>query len=86
MTIQLSPKQEQWLKAQVAAGHFGSLEQAISAAVANLMASSADDLDWAQPLVDAAAHELARGEGIPADEALRRVRLQKRSRGHQRSR
>jgi Arc/MetJ-type ribon-helix-helix transcriptional regulator len=74
MTIQLSPEQEQWLKAQVAAGHFASLEQAVAVAVADLMATVDDDLDWAKPQVDAAAEELARGEGIPAEEAVRRMR------------
>ena len=74
MTIQLSPEQEQWLKAQVAAGHFASLEQAVAVAVADLKATVDDDLDWAKPQVDAAAEELARGEGVPADEAIRRMR------------
>jgi Arc/MetJ-type ribon-helix-helix transcriptional regulator len=74
MTIQLSPEQEQWLKAQVAAGHFASLEQALAVAVADLMATVDDDLDWARPQVDAATEELARGEGIPAEEAVRRMR------------
>jgi len=73
MTIQLSPEQEQWLKAQVAAGHFASLEQAVAVAVADLMATVDDDLDWAKPQVDAAAEELARGKGISAEEAVRRM-------------
>jgi antitoxin ParD1/3/4 len=74
MTIQLSPEQQRWLEAQVAAGHFTSLEQAVAVAVADLMAAAPDDLDWARPLVDAAAAELDRGEGIPDDEAIARIR------------
>ena len=74
MTIQLSPEQEQWLKAQVAAGHFASLEQAVAVAVADLMATVDHDLDWAKPQVDVAAEELTRGEGVPGDEAIRRIR------------
>ena len=70
MTIQLSPEQQQWLEAQVAAGHFSSLEQAVAVAIADLMATAEDDLDWAKPLVDEAAAELDRGEGVPADEAF----------------
>jgi antitoxin ParD1/3/4 len=66
MTIQLSPEQQRWLEAQVAAGHFASLEQAVAVAVADLMAAAPDDLDWAKPLVDEAANELDRGEGVPA--------------------
>jgi len=74
MTIQLSPEQQRWLEAQVAAGHFASLEQAVAIAVADLMATVADDLDWAKPLVDAASEQLARGEGVSGDEAIARIR------------
>jgi antitoxin ParD1/3/4 len=73
MTIQLSPEQQQWLEAQVAVGHFSSLEQAVAVAIADLMAMAEDDLDWAKPLVDEAAAELDRGEGVPADEAFARI-------------
>lgn len=74
MTIQLSPEQQRWLEAQVAAGHFASLEQAVAVAIADLMATVEDDLEWAKPLVDEAAAELDRGEGVPADEAFARIR------------
>jgi antitoxin ParD1/3/4 len=73
MTIQLSPEQQQWLEAQVAAGHFSSLEQAVAVAIADLMATTEDDLDWAKPLVDEAIASVERGEGIPADEAWERI-------------
>ncbi|WP_428667026.1 ribbon-helix-helix domain-containing protein [Reyranella sp.] len=73
MTIQLSPEQQQWLEDQVAAGHFSSVEQAVAVAIADLMAMAEDDLDWAKPLVDEAAAELDRGEGVPADEAFARI-------------
>ena len=73
MTIQLSPEQQQWLEAQVAAGHFSSLEQAVAVAIADLMATVEDDLDWAKPLVDEAIASVERGEGIPADEAWERI-------------
>ena len=74
MTIQLSPEQQHWLEAQVAAGHFVSLEQAVAVAIADLMAMEDGDLAWAKPLVDAATTELARGEGVPGDEAVGRIR------------
>lgn len=74
MTIQLSPEQQRWLEAQVAAGHFASLEQAVAVAGADLMASAPDDLDWANTLVAEAAAELDRGEGVPSDEAIARIR------------
>jgi antitoxin ParD1/3/4 len=73
MTIQLSLEQQQWLQAQVAAGLFSSVEQAVAVAIAELMTMSEDDLDWAKPLVDEAAAELDRGEGVPADEAFARI-------------
>jgi Arc/MetJ-type ribon-helix-helix transcriptional regulator len=73
MTIQLSPAQQRWLEAQVAAGRFASLEQAVAVAVAELMATDEDDLAWAKPLVDMAADELARGEGVAGDRALVRI-------------
>jgi antitoxin ParD1/3/4 len=74
MTIQLSPEQQRWLEAQVAAGHFASLEQAVAVAVADLMAMEDDDLAWAKPLVDKASAELSRGEGVPGDEAIACIR------------
>jgi antitoxin ParD1/3/4 len=74
MTVQLSPEQQRWLEAQVAAGHFASLEQAVAVAVADLMAAVDDDLAWAKPLVAEAEAELARGEAVPGDEALARIR------------
>jgi antitoxin ParD1/3/4 len=74
MTVQLSPEQQRWLEDQVKAGHFASLEQAVAVAVADLMATVDDDLEWAKPLVDEAAAELDRGEGVPVDEAFARIR------------
>ncbi|MFI5029296.1 MAG: type II toxin-antitoxin system ParD family antitoxin [Reyranellales bacterium] len=74
MTVQLSPEQQRWLEAQVKAGHFASLEQAVAVAIADLMGVVEDDLEWAKPLVDEAAAELDRGEGVPVDEAFARIR------------
>jgi antitoxin ParD1/3/4 len=74
MTIQLSPEQQQWLEDQVAAGHFTSLNEAVAVAIADLMATVDDDLDWAKPLVDEAIAEVDRGEAIPSEEAWARIR------------
>jgi antitoxin ParD1/3/4 len=74
MTVQLSPEQQRWLEDQVKAGHFASLEQAVAVAIADLMATVDDDLEWAKPLVDEAITEVERGEGVPADEAWARIR------------
>jgi hypothetical protein len=46
----------------------------VAVAIADLMATAEDDLDWAKPLVDAASAELARGEGVSGDEAIARIR------------
>ena len=74
MTVQLSPEQQRWLEDQVKAGHFASLEQAVAVAIADLMATVDDDLEWAKPLVDEAIASVDRGEGIPAGEAWVRIR------------
>ena len=74
MTVQLCPERHRWLEDQVAAGHFASLEQAVAVAIADLMATVDDDLEWAKPLVDEAIAELDRGEGVPADEVWARIR------------
>lgn len=65
MNIPLPPAQEDWLKAQVAAGRFASLEDAIASAVAGLQVQDAIDDAWARPLIDEALGALGRGEGTP---------------------
>ena len=71
MSIQLTKEHEDWLRDQVAAGRFASLEEAIAEAVDNLKGD--DDLSWAKPLVDEGLAELDRGEAIPAEEVLARI-------------
>jgi Arc/MetJ-type ribon-helix-helix transcriptional regulator len=70
MTVQLSPEQQRWLEAQVEAGHFASIEQAVALAVADLMAMADDDLEWAKPLIDAGLADVNHGQVIPGDEAI----------------
>jgi Arc/MetJ-type ribon-helix-helix transcriptional regulator len=71
MTITLTPTDHAWLARQVAAGRFPSLDAALRAAIAELKArESAPDLSWAKPLVDESRAAVARGEGVPLDEAL----------------
>jgi hypothetical protein len=59
-------EQQQWLEAQVAAGHFPSIEAAVQAAIAAAMIDGAqieaDDLEWAKPYVDEAQADVARGD------------------------
>jgi antitoxin ParD1/3/4 len=70
MTITLTPEQQQWLEAEVAAGHFSSVEDAVRVAVAQFQASIPDDLSWARPYVDEARRSVARGEVISGEEFL----------------
>ncbi|MET0652283.1 MAG: hypothetical protein ABWY63_07170 [Hyphomicrobiaceae bacterium] len=72
MNIQLTKEQEDWLRGQVAAGRFSSLDEAIAEAVDSLKRED-DDLSWAKPLVDEGLSELDRGEAIPAEEVFARV-------------
>lgn len=72
MQIQLTREHEDWLRAQVAAGRFPSLEDAIAEAIDSLR-SEDDDLAWAKPLVAEGLAELDRGEAIPAEEVFARI-------------
>ena len=68
--ITLTPADHAWLARQVAAGHFPTFEAALSAAVAELKARESEpDLALARPLVDESRAAIARGEGVPLDEA-----------------
>ena len=73
MSVQLSPEQQRWLEAQVAAGHFSSLEEAVAVAISDLMTTSEDDLEWAKPLIESGLAELERGEGIPGNQAMKDI-------------
>jgi antitoxin ParD1/3/4 len=76
MNIPLPREQEDWLKAQVAAGRFASLEEGIASAVAGLQAQEAIDDNWAKPLIDEALDALDRGEGSKwrKGEALEKIK------------
>ena len=71
MNIKLPSEQQKWLEDQVAAGHFGSLDEALALAVADLMAAEADDLAWAKSYVDQARASLARGDVISGEDYLK---------------
>ena len=71
MTVTLTPEQMRWIEAAVAAGQFPSVEDAVRAAVDELMiASEFSDLAWAKPFVDEARRDVARGDVINGDEFL----------------
>ena len=64
MNIQLPQKQRNWLEAEVAAGHFATIDEALAAAVADFMAGQDAELSWAKPLVDEVRAGVARGEFV----------------------
>jgi hypothetical protein len=71
MLITLAPDQQRWLEAEVAAGRFASIDQAVRMAVADFKATDAADLLWAKPYVDQARQSAARGDVISGEEFLR---------------
>ncbi|HJU32072.1 MAG TPA: hypothetical protein VJ740_11475, partial [Hyphomicrobiaceae bacterium] len=66
-------EQQEWLEAEVAAGRFQSMDDAVAAAVAELMSIADDDLAWAKPFVEQARASIARRDVVPGDEFLRRI-------------
>jgi antitoxin ParD1/3/4 len=76
MNVPIAQSKADWLKAQVAAGRFASLTEAVEAAVARLQADDSIDDRWAKPLIDEALAALDRGEGTPwrKGEALARIK------------
>jgi Arc/MetJ-type ribon-helix-helix transcriptional regulator len=73
MNIKLPPEQQKWLEGQVAAGHFPSIDDALSAAVADVMAIHREDLAWATPSVEQARASVARGDVISGEEYFKRL-------------
>jgi antitoxin ParD1/3/4 len=73
MNISLPKEQLEWLEAQVAAGHFASIDEALAVAVADLKALSEDDFAWAKPYVDEARASIARGDVLSGEEFFRRL-------------
>ena len=65
MTIQLNAEQSHWIEAQVTAGRFGSIEEAVAAALARLQSEEALDDSWCKSLVAEALTDLDRGGGAP---------------------
>jgi len=73
MTITLPREQQEWLEAQVKAGHYNSIDEAVASIVAERMHLDVGDLAWAKPLVDEALASLDRGEGMTLDEYRARM-------------
>ena len=73
MNITLPTEQQKWLEAEVAAGSFHSISDAVAVAVAELMSIGDDDLAWAKPYVEEARASVARGDAISGDEFFKRL-------------
>jgi Arc/MetJ-type ribon-helix-helix transcriptional regulator len=73
MNIKLPSEQQKWLEDQVAAGRFGSVDAALTLAVADLMAADIDDLDSAKPHVEQARASVARGDVISGEDWFERI-------------
>jgi antitoxin ParD1/3/4 len=73
MNISLPREQQEWLEAEVAAGHFSSIDEALTVAVADLKALMEDDLAWAKPYVDQARASVARGDVISGEDFFKHL-------------
>jgi antitoxin ParD1/3/4 len=63
MMIALTPDQNRWLEAQVAAGLYSNVEDAARAVIAERMAVDVEDMDWVRPVLDEARASIAAGHG-----------------------
>jgi antitoxin ParD1/3/4 len=73
MNVSLPPEQQKWLEAQVAAGAFASIDEALATAVADLMAMQSDEFAWAKPYVNQARASIARGDVLSGEEYFKRL-------------
>lgn len=73
MNITLPREHQEWLEAQVKAGVYRSIDDALTYFVAEHMDADLDDLDWAKPLVQEGRAALERGEGLTLEEHRARI-------------
>jgi antitoxin ParD1/3/4 len=69
----LTPEQQAWLEAKVAAGEFGTVEEAAAAAITDSMAGEIDDMAWAKPYIEEARAAVARGKVLTLEEHRARM-------------
>ncbi len=70
MHVELKPKIAAILQAQVAAGHFDTIEDAVSAAVLGIgpdQNGDPGDLSWAKPYIDKGLADIEAGRVVPAE-------------------
>lgn len=77
MNIRLKPETEEWLKAQVAAGRYPSVEEAVEillvAARIGQAAVNNPDLAWAKHYLEEGTAAREAGDAIPAEEVQREL-------------
>jgi antitoxin ParD1/3/4 len=81
MTFTLTPEQERRLEAEVAAGRFESVEQAIRMAIDHFVSPDISDLSWAKSYIDVARAQIERGEFVTHEEFKREITERIRSLG-----
>lgn len=73
MNITLPREQQEWLEAQVKAGAYDSIDDAVASILAEHMQSDLDDLDWAKPQIEEARASIERGETMTLEEYRARM-------------
>lgn len=73
MTITLPREQQEWLEAQVKAGYYDSIDDAVASIITQHMVIDVDDMAWAKPLVDEGRAAIERGDGLTLEEHLRHI-------------
>ncbi len=73
MNITLPREQQEWLEAQVRAGAYESIDEAVASIVAEFMHLDLNDLDWAIPLVEEGRAALEKEGGLTIEEHRARV-------------
>jgi Arc/MetJ-type ribon-helix-helix transcriptional regulator len=73
MTITLPREQQEWLEAQVKAGYYDTVEDAVASIVAEQMQLDIDDMSWARELVEDGRKSLERDGGLSLEEHRKRI-------------
>ena len=73
MNITLPREQQEWLEAQVRAGHYTSVDEALASILAQHIDLDVDDLEWARDLVDEGRAAFDRGEELTLEEHRARI-------------
>lgn len=70
MNITLPREHQEWLEAQVKAGAYDSIDEAVTSILAKHMNMDIDDMAWAKPFVDEGRASLEQGKALTLAEHL----------------